>query len=219
MTNAFSISTSVAARNPDVLTCLANLSNDEVFTPPNVVDRLLDLLPSELFRNPATTFLDPACKSGVFLREIAKRLVVGLEDAIPDFDERANNIGTELPDDNLNTFCGQNEICTETYVVIGSDLGLTEETVQNLSKYLQTKFVRFCHCLAKSSQDATSKTYRFVPTQDFSKPWTDEELYAKYQLTDDEIAFIESMIRPMSFEDDAPDSAKKAKRKKSPKKS
>lgn len=135
------------------------------------------------------------------------------------FTSRANNIGTELLDDNLNTFCGQNEICTETYVVIGSDLGLTEETVQNLSKYLQTKFVRFCHCLAKSSQDATSKTYRFVPTQDFSKPWTDEELYAKYQLTDDEIAFIESMIRPMSFEDDAPDSAKKAKRKKSPQKS
>lgn len=56
--------------NPDVLSCLANLSNDEVFTPPEVANRMLDLLPQELFRSPDTTFLDPACKSGVFLREI-----------------------------------------------------------------------------------------------------------------------------------------------------
>jgi len=51
--------------------------------------------------------------------------------------------------------------------------------------------------MAKSSQDATSKTFTFVPTQDFSRPWTDAELYAKYGLIDDEIAFIESMIKPM----------------------
>ena len=65
--------------NPDVLTCLANLSNDEVFTPPDVVNQMLDMLPQDLFCNPDTTFLDPACKSGVFLREIAKRLLKGLE--------------------------------------------------------------------------------------------------------------------------------------------
>ena len=65
--------------NPDVLSCLANLSNDEVFTPPNVVNEMLDMLPQELFSNPQTTFLDPACKTGIFLREIAKRLIVGLE--------------------------------------------------------------------------------------------------------------------------------------------
>ena len=69
--------------NPDVLSCLANLSNDEVFTPPDVVNKMLDMLPQELFRNPDTTFLDPACKTGVFLREIAKRLIVGLEPQIP----------------------------------------------------------------------------------------------------------------------------------------
>ena len=63
--------------NPDVLSCLANLSNDEVFTPPEVANRMLDLLPQELFRSPDTTFLDPACKSGVFLREIAKRISTG----------------------------------------------------------------------------------------------------------------------------------------------
>ena len=78
--------------NPDVLSCLANLSNDEVFTPPEVANRMLDLLPQELFRSPDTTFLDPACKSGVFLREIAKRLLVGLEDEIPDLQQRVDHI-------------------------------------------------------------------------------------------------------------------------------
>lgn len=78
--------------NPDVLTCLANLSNDEVFTPPDVVNKMLDMLPQELFQNPKTTFLDPACKTGVFLREIARRLIVGLERKIPDLQERIDHI-------------------------------------------------------------------------------------------------------------------------------
>ena len=78
--------------NPDVLSCLANLSNDEVFTPPDVVNRILDMLPQELFRNPDTTFLDPACKTGVFLREIAKRLITGLEPQMPDLQERIDHI-------------------------------------------------------------------------------------------------------------------------------
>lgn len=78
--------------NPDVLSCLANLSSDEVFTPPDVANQMLDMLPPELFRDPRTTFLDPACKSGVFLREIAKRLNDGLEEAIPDRQERIDHI-------------------------------------------------------------------------------------------------------------------------------
>ncbi len=80
--------------NPDVLTCLANLSNDEVFTPPQVVNRMLDMLPAELFRSKETKFLDPVSKSGVFLREIAKRLMIGLEAEIPDIHERADHIFT-----------------------------------------------------------------------------------------------------------------------------
>ena len=56
-----------AIYNPDVLSCLANLSNDEVFTPPEVVNQMLDMLPQELFSNPDTTFLDPACKTGVHI--------------------------------------------------------------------------------------------------------------------------------------------------------
>ena len=78
--------------NPDVLSCLANLSNDEVFTPPAVVNQMLDLLPQELFRSPATRFLDPVSKTGVFLREIAKRLIDGLADVIPDSQERIDHI-------------------------------------------------------------------------------------------------------------------------------
>lgn len=78
--------------NPDVLECIANLSNDEVFTPPEVANAMLDLLPQELFSNPNTKFLDPACKSGVFLREIAKRLLVGLEKEYPDLQSRVDHI-------------------------------------------------------------------------------------------------------------------------------
>ena len=78
--------------NPDVLSCIANLSNDEVFTPPEVANAMLDMLPQELFSDPNTTFLDPATKSGVFLREIAKRLIAGLEDKIPDLQERLDHI-------------------------------------------------------------------------------------------------------------------------------
>lgn len=78
--------------NPDVLTCLANLSNDEVFTPPTLACRMLDLLPPELFRSPTTRFLDPFTKSGVFLREITRRLLDGLSDTIPDRQERLDHI-------------------------------------------------------------------------------------------------------------------------------
>ena len=79
----------------DVLNCLANLSSDEVFTSPKIANEMLDMLPQELFENPNTTFLDPCTKSGVFLREIAKRLLVGLEKQIPDLQERINHIFTK----------------------------------------------------------------------------------------------------------------------------
>ena len=75
---------------PDVLMCLADLSNDEVFTPPDVANQILDMLPQQLFRDPNTKFLDPAVKSGVFLREIAKRLIAGLADKIPNLQDRCD---------------------------------------------------------------------------------------------------------------------------------
>ena len=91
-------------RNPDVLTCIANLSNDEVFTPPEFANRMLDTLAdvwaadhdgADLWANPAVRFLDPFTKSGVFLREITTRLTKGLADEISDLTERVNHILTQ----------------------------------------------------------------------------------------------------------------------------
>lgn len=81
--------------NPDVLTCLANLSNDEVFTPPALVNQMLDMLPADLWTNKDAKFLDPVTKSGVFLREIAKRLIAGLATQIPDLQTRINHVMTQ----------------------------------------------------------------------------------------------------------------------------
>ncbi len=91
-------------RNPDVLSCIANLSNDEVFTPPEFANRMLDTLAeawandnggANIWADPNVTFLDPCTKSGVFLREITRRLTAGLEDEIPDLQERVDHILTK----------------------------------------------------------------------------------------------------------------------------
>src|SRR3954469_16479833 len=91
-------------RNPDVLTCIANLSNDEVFTPPEFANRMLDTLTdawanandgANLWADPTVTFLDPVTKSGVFLREITTRLARGLASEIPDLQERVDHILTK----------------------------------------------------------------------------------------------------------------------------
>lgn len=87
--------TDVTGHNPDVLSCLANLSSDEVFTPPQLANQMLDLLPSDVWRSKTTTFLDPGCKSGVFLREIAKRLDKGLEEQMADRQRRLNHVFTK----------------------------------------------------------------------------------------------------------------------------
>ncbi len=95
---------SLRSRNPDVLTCIANLSNDEVFTPPEFVNRILDTLAEawaadhkgeNLWSNKRVKFLDPCTKSGVFLREITSRLTKGLADEIPSLDKRVNHILTK----------------------------------------------------------------------------------------------------------------------------
>ncbi len=121
---------------------------------------------------------------------------------------RANNIGTELNDDNLNTFIGKpNTICTESYIVVGIGLKLDESSASKLCKYFKTRFARFQHSIGKAGQDATSKTYKFIPVQDFTSKsdinWTksieeiDQQLYKKYKLSIEEIEFIEKMIKPM----------------------
>src|SRR3989344_5611046 len=80
--------------NPDILTCLASLSSDEVFTPPKIVKEILDLLPPQLWTDKNAKFLDPVSKTGIFLREIAKRLDKGLEKQIPNKQKRINYILT-----------------------------------------------------------------------------------------------------------------------------
>ena len=88
-----------------------------------------------------------------------------------------------------------NEICTQSYLV-GGVFENVEEAVNYLT-YLKTKFVRGLILPTLTSQDLSADKFMFVPLQDFTKPWTDEELYKKYNLSDEEIAFIESMIKPM----------------------
>lgn len=87
------------------------------------------------------------------------------------------------------------EICTFSYFIIGN---FKEKfSAKNLMNYLTTKFVRFLLLQAITSINISKDKFCFVPMQDFSKPWTDEELYKKYNLTQEEIDFIESMIKPM----------------------
>lgn len=120
----------------------------------------------------------------------------------------ANNIGTDANDDNLNTIVVEpNSVCTETYLLFGINMELDKNSANNLSKYLKTKFARFLNSLAKITQHGTSKTYAFVPLQDFSNSsdidWSktfreiDMQLYEKYSLDNEEIEFIESHIKEM----------------------
>ena len=96
---------------------------------------------------------------------------------------------------------GPGEVCTHSYFVIGCyDNNIMAE---NTLSYLKTRFVRFLILQSMSSINLSKLVFSFVPMQDFSKSWTDTELYEKYDLTDEEIAFIESMIKPMDGGDDS----------------
>lgn len=96
-------------------------------------------------------------------------------------------------------------ISTETYICIGPFN--SENEAKNVASYISCKLTRFLVMLHKPAQHATRKVYTFVPKQNFSKPWTDDKLYAKYSLSDEEIAFVEWMIRPMDLTGDAPHEA------------
>lgn len=96
----------------------------------------------------------------------------------------------------LHPFIAEKEsVCTETYLVVGpfeNKIG-----AENALTYMQTRFFHLMVSIMKITQNTMQAAYSLVPMQDFSKPWTDAELYEKYGLTDEEIAFIESMIKPM----------------------
>ena len=93
------------------------------------------------------------------------------------------------------TILPKDTCCNGTYIVVGPFE--TESECSNAISYLYTRFVRFLVGMKKMTQDLKDQTFTLVPLQDFTKPWTDEELYKKYNLTDEEIQFIESMIKPM----------------------
>ena len=88
-----------------------------------------------------------------------------------------------------------NEVCTETYLLIQGNN--SENICKNIISYMKSKFFRFLVLQIKNTQNAPKGVYRFVPIQDFSETWTDEKLYKKYDLTKEEIATIEQMIKPM----------------------
>lgn len=106
-------------------------------------------------------------------------------------------MGKELPYKVINNpiYAEPNTACTETYLVIGPFRD--QQRCENVMSYIRTKFFHFMLGLKKNTQNTSKGTYEFVPMQDFSKPWTDEELYKKYGLTEEEIAYIEKMVRPM----------------------
>lgn len=120
----------------------------------------------------------------------------------------ANNVGTNLPDDNINSLISPpGTICTETYLMIGEHLGLTETECGYVVKYLKTRFARYLISLAKANQNGTRKTYRLVPLPDFGADsvvdWgasldeIDAQLFDLYGLTDGERAHVRGSIQPM----------------------
>jgi len=88
-------------------------------------------------------------------------------------------------------------VCSYTYLCIGYNQNLSKKECKNVISYIKTRFFRYMVSVKRKTQDASRDVYQFVPLQDFSEPWTDEKLYTKYNLSEEEIAFIEGMIRPM----------------------
>lgn len=122
-------------------------------------------------------------------KEWTTRKKVLVSNASPGGDEYPHSIISQP------IFADVNSACTETYLIV--DFVDTTEEGLNLISYMKTKFFRFMMCLIKNTQNISKSVFAFVPIQDISKPWTDDELYKKYKFTKDEIEFIDSMIREM----------------------
>ena len=165
--------------NPDVLSCIASLSSDEVFTSPNLVNQTLDRLPSHIWNNPEVTFLDPFCKSGIFLREITKRLLGGLEYSIPDIEERIKHILTNqvfgIGITELTTLISRRSLYLSKYANNSLSIYKFDDESGNL-KYIEKDHVwnpngkcRFCN-VGKEIYDRNSEletyAYSFIHVDD-----------------------------------------------------
>lgn len=119
---------------------------------------------------------------------------------------KAYGAGESFPHQILGVpFYGEpGSVCSLTYIIVGYDYKkhhFTKDQCDSIISYMKTRFFRYLVSIKKKTQDNPSSVFQFVPIQDFSKPWTDAELYKKYHLTQEEINYIESMIKPMG--DDA----------------
>ena len=197
--------------NPDVLSCIANLSSDEVFTPPQLVNRILDLLPEALWSDRKATFLDPGCKQAIKFHgsqriSWIKRSDIQLN---PEWIDQWKVLMTRVQGTSAAVetmflsrpiIAGPGDACSETYLVAGRFD--SKPQAERYAAYLRTRFVRFLVSLRKATQDAAKDVYAFVPDLPLNREWTDEKLYERYGLTEEEIAFIESLVRPMPADDD-----------------
>jgi hypothetical protein len=172
----------------------------EVFTPAWLVDAMLDLVKDESERIDSR-FLEPACGSGNFIVKVLRRKLATIEYKFGKSDFEKQHYAL-YPHRILSTpFIGEpGSICSETYLCIGPLDSKSE--AESVLSYLTCRLTRLLILLHKPSQDTTRKVYTFVPTQDWTKQWTDADLYAKYGLTVSEIAFIEKIVRPMYLASD-----------------
>ena len=184
---------------------------------PNVVESLISsdtpfgipTNPKESRKNPIEVFPDAAPSHAIRLFHIENSLrkveyvkredIEKNTDAIDSekvFIPKGYGAGETFPHQilGLPEYGGSKSVCSQSYLFATFE---SECAAKNFISYLKTKFFRALVLSVKISQDAMSKVYRFVPLQDFSKPWTDVELYEKYGLTDEEIDFIETTIKPM----------------------
>ena len=95
-------------------------------------------------------------------------------------------------------------VSTETYLIV--DFPASQKEAEHMVGYMQTRFFRFLVSLIKTTQNISQGSFAFVPVQDFSRSWTDSDLFAKYNITTEEIAFIESQVRAAVADDGAFDS-------------